>query len=71
MSHFKVLRTTVLIAVTSTVLFGAAYADDALKMDLSANKVISNLMVTLPIPHKMTLTDTIRCYKIRLGGDRR
>jgi len=56
MSHFKVLRTTVLIAVTSTVLFGAAYADDALKMDLSANKVISNLMVTLPIPHKMTLT---------------
>ena len=56
MSHFKVLRTTVLIAVTSTVLFGAAYADDALKMDLSANKVISNLIVTLPIPDKMTFT---------------
>ena len=30
MSHFKVLHTTVLIAVTSTVLFGAAYADDDL-----------------------------------------
>ena len=56
MSHFKVLRTTVFIAVTSTVLFGAAYADDALKMDLSANKVIDNLMVTLPIPANMTFT---------------
>lgn len=56
MSHFNVLHTTVLIAVTSTVLFGAAYADDALKMDLSANKVISNLMVTLPTPDKMTFT---------------
>lgn len=56
MSHFNILRTTVLIAVTSTVLFGAAYADDALKMDLSANKVIINLIVTLPIPHKMIFT---------------
>jgi len=40
MSHFKVLRTTVLIAVTSTVLSGAAYADDA-QYDRQLSKIIS------------------------------
>ncbi|MGP4713168.1 hypothetical protein [uncultured Psychrobacter sp.] len=42
MSHFNFLRNSVLAVVASTALFGAAYADDALKMDLSASKVIKN-----------------------------
>ena len=49
MSHFKVLRTTVFIAVTSTVLFGAAYADDA-QYDRQLSKIISICIICSPNP---------------------
>ncbi|WP_435978694.1 hypothetical protein [Psychrobacter sp. DM4] len=42
MQYFNLLRTTIFVAVAFTVSLGAAHADDALKMNLSANKVIKN-----------------------------
>lgn len=42
MKRFNTLRVAVLAAIASVSLLSAAYADNALKMDLTANKVIKN-----------------------------
>ena len=42
MKRFKLLRSVLLASVASSCLLNAAHADDALKMELTANQVIKN-----------------------------
>jgi len=42
MKDFNILRNTLLVSVTSVLLLSTAHADDALKMDLTANQVVKN-----------------------------
>ncbi|MBF0658823.1 hypothetical protein IPZ60_08755 [Psychrobacter sp. NG25] len=42
MKRFNLLHTTLLVTLASTCLFGTAYADNALKMELTADQVIKN-----------------------------
>ncbi|MEN6670485.1 hypothetical protein AAJP47_08935 [Psychrobacter sp. B38] len=71
MKHFKLLPSVLLAALASTCVLGIAHADDALKMDLTANQVIKNAegktvyspVRTAPkgtvIQYKATYTNTI------------
>lgn len=71
MKFFKLLSSILLAISTSTCLLSAAHADDALKMDLTANQVIKNAegktvyspVRTAPagtvIQYKATYTNTI------------
>ncbi|WP_457857090.1 hypothetical protein [Psychrobacter pulmonis] len=42
MKNFKALRGTLLAVLASVLLLGTAHADEALKMELTANKVVKN-----------------------------
>lgn len=42
MKGLNFLRSTLLVSLASIFLFNTAYADDALKMELTANKVVKN-----------------------------
>lgn len=42
MKFLTVLRTTLIVSLASVSLLGTAHAEDALKMQLSANKVVTN-----------------------------
>lgn len=71
MKGFNVLRSTLLASLASVILFSTAHADDALKMELTANQVIKNAegktvytpVRTAPagtvIQYKATYTNTI------------
>tara|TARA_R110002124_G_scaffold147149_3_gene312376 strand:- start:276 stop:740 length:465 start_codon:yes stop_codon:yes gene_type:complete len=71
MKRFKILRNILLATIASSSLLNIAHADDALKMELTANKVIKNAegevsylpVRTAPkgtvIQYKATYTNTI------------
>ncbi|MDN3441180.1 hypothetical protein QL898_06005 [Psychrobacter sp. APC 3279] len=71
MKRFKILRNVLLATIASSSLLNIAHADDALKMELTANKVIKNAegevsylpVRTAPkgtvIQYKATYTNTI------------
>jgi len=71
MKRFKILRNVLLATVASTSMLGFAHAEDALKMELTANQVIKNAdgktvytaVRTAPagtvIQYKATYTNTI------------
>lgn len=71
MKRFKLVPNILLAALASTCVLGTAHADDALKMDLTANQVIKNAegktvyspVRTAPkgtvIQYKATYTNTI------------
>lgn len=64
MKNFKALRGTLLAVSASILLLGTANADDALKMDLTANKVIKNAEgKTTYLPVRNAPAGTVIQYK--------
>ncbi|WP_201592535.1 hypothetical protein [Psychrobacter sp. Pi2-51] len=71
MKHLNIFRTTLLATLTSLSLLGTAHADNALKMELTANKVVKDAdgkvsyapVSTAPagtvIQYKATYTNTV------------
>ena len=64
MKDFNILRNTLLASLASVFLLGTANADDALKMDLTANKVIKNAEgKTTYLPVRNAPAGTVIQYK--------
>jgi hypothetical protein len=64
MKGFNVLRSTLLASLASVILFSTAHADDALKMDLTANQVIKNAAgKTSYLPVRTAPSGTVIQYK--------
>ncbi|MBP2281219.1 putative repeat protein (TIGR01451 family) [Psychrobacter sp. PL19] len=64
MKGFNALHSVLLVTVTSVFLLSAAHADDALKMELTANKVIKNTEGKVSyLPVRTAPTGTIIQYK--------
>nr|WP_313973911.1 hypothetical protein [uncultured Psychrobacter sp.] len=64
MKRFDFLRSVLLATLTSTCLLGAAHAEDALKMELTANQVIKNAEgKTVYTPVRTAPAGTVIQYK--------
>ena len=64
MKGLNVLRTALLVSLTSVFLLNTAYADEALKMDLTANQVIKNAAgKTSYVPVRSAPAGTVIQYK--------
>ena len=64
MKRFKFLRRALLATLTSTCLLGAAHAEDALKMQLTANQVVTNAEGKISyVPVRTAPKGTIIQYK--------
>ena len=64
MKRFEFLRSVLLATLTSTCLLGAAHAEDALKMQLTANQVVTNAEgKTTYLPVRNAPAGTVIQYK--------
>lgn len=64
MKRFDFLRSVLLATLTSTCLLGAAHAEDALKMQLTANQVVTNAEGKISyVPVRTAPKGTIIQYK--------